>query len=635
MANVKLQWSQIFRLPPLGCFLILFGVTTSVSKAQIPPIEWQNTIGGSNVDYPGLIIPTTDIGNVRGYLVCGHTSSGISGDKTEASLGGDDLWVLKLDSLGNILWQNTIGGSDQDHIGCIDQTFDHGYILGAHSFSGISGDKTEANQGDDDFWIIKLDTAGNIVWQNTIGGSDEDVLTCVEQTSDHGYIIGGDSYSGISGDKTEASRGNSDYWVLKLDSLGNIQWQKTLGGTNYETLAAVHQTLDGGYILGGHSNSGQTGDKTESSQGSIDYWIVKLGAAGNIQWQNTIGGNDLDRLGSVALTMDGGYIIGGFSMSGVSGDKTDPNNGSNDYWPVKLDSAGNIEWQHGMGGSGSDVITSISQTMDGGYMVGGHSSSGVSGNKTEPSQGNFDHWLVKLNTYGDIEDQKVIGGSDQDFHRSITQIAPNEYILVGNSNSGLSGDKTEGSLGTYDYWVIKLGNNPILLPVTWGDIQAEVIDQTVQISWSLPSEINVEKYEVERSTDGIDFLPIVEVLAHNAKGALSYSWIDQNPNRGINYYRIRQVDLDGQYSYSTIVQAAILQTELSLYPNPVKDQFWINAGAVKQLWEVQIFNALGSQVRSSWVTSAKPMDVRGLDRGIYMVRINTDSEVIIKQILVE
>ncbi|MEE9190352.1 MAG: T9SS type A sorting domain-containing protein, partial [Candidatus Neomarinimicrobiota bacterium] len=151
------------------------------------------------------------------------------------------------------------------------------------SNSGISGDKTEASLGGYDYWVVKLDGSGNIIWQNTIGGNLADELFSVQQTNYGGYILGGQSYSSVSGDKMEASLGGYDYWVVKLDGSGNIIWQNTIGGNKWDRLRSVQQTSDGGYILGGYSASDLSGDKTEANQKEPfepiltgDYWIVKL-----------------------------------------------------------------------------------------------------------------------------------------------------------------------------------------------------------------------------------------------------------------------------------------------------------------------------------------------------------------------
>ena len=206
----------------------------------------------------------------NGFIIGGMSISDISGDKVEASIGGFDYWVVKVDSAGVIQWQNTIGGNADDGLSVIKQTLDGGYIIGGASDSGISGDKTENRvgaTGTSDYWVVKLDTLGNIVWQNTIGGSLYDDLTSLEQTNDGGYIVGGISSSGISGDKTESSMGGSDYWIIKLTITGNVEWQNTIGGSANDALYDLHQTMDGGYIVGGSSSSGITGDKTEEMLG--------------------------------------------------------------------------------------------------------------------------------------------------------------------------------------------------------------------------------------------------------------------------------------------------------------------------------------------------------------------------------
>ena len=176
--------------------LIVIIFLTKISLSQAPEIEWQNTIGGTFSDILNSIQPTYD----GGYILGGRSDSGISGDKTDNGNGGMDFWVVKLDSLGNIQWQNTIGGNDADYLYSIEQTIDSGYILGGVSNSGISGDKSESNigfPGSTDFWVVKISSAGIIEWENTIGGSAEDKLTFIHQTSENGFIVGGYSNSPI------------------------------------------------------------------------------------------------------------------------------------------------------------------------------------------------------------------------------------------------------------------------------------------------------------------------------------------------------------------------------------------------------------------------------------------------------
>jgi hypothetical protein len=438
------------------CILIfILSINSSYIFAQ--EIEWQKAIGGSNFDFLNCIQQTSD----GGYILGGTSESNISGDKIENSLGGRDYWIVKIDATGNIQWQNTIGGNNEELLYSIRQTSDGGYILGGKSNSNFSGDKTENCKGDFDYWIVKTDEFGIIQWQNTIGGSAVDELHSIEQTSDGGYILGGVSFSNISADKTENSLGLDDYWIVKTNSSGVIQWQNTIGGSESDILYNIKNTVDGGFILCGYSDSNISGDKIENTNGVYDYWILKTNSVGNIQWQNTIGGSANDELHTIEQTSDGGYILGGISESNISGDKSENCIGAfaiYDYWIVKTDGTGNIIWQNTIGGSASDFLYDIYQTIDGGYLFGGYSNSGISGDKTEVSSF-YDYWILKTDGLGNIQFQNTIGGNKTDLSSAFEQTSDGGYILGGYSDSDLSGDKTEDSLGGGDFWILKLTDN--------------------------------------------------------------------------------------------------------------------------------------------------------------------------------
>lgn len=237
-------------------------------------------------------------------------------------------------------WDIRYGGSDWDELSCLQQTSDGGYILGGHSYSGITGDKTQASKGGRDYWIVKTNQDGVKEWDASFGGDGDDILTWIEQTDDEGFILGGYSWSHAGGDKTEDVRGAADYWIVKIDPDGVKEWDATIGGNGDDWLTALQQTSDGGYILGGFSDSEISGEKTQDSQGDFDYWIVKTNDDGIKQWDVRFGGSDIDRLSAVVKTSDGGYILGGWSTSGISGDKTQSSIGYADYWIVKTDANG-------------------------------------------------------------------------------------------------------------------------------------------------------------------------------------------------------------------------------------------------------------------------------------------------------
>ncbi|MEP7319113.1 MAG: hypothetical protein ABI921_10235, partial [Panacibacter sp.] len=315
--------------------LFIFFITGCIKVFAQPVIKQQTTVGGSSSD----VLYATTLTSDGGVLAGGYSASKKSGDKSQGGKGATDYWIVKLDKKGRKEWDKTIGGSSDDIISSVAQTSDGGYILGGSSLSGISGDKTEANRGMYDYWIVKLDSQRNMEWNKTIGGAYGDNLTTIEQTSDGGYIIFGGSSSNISGEKTDNSRGGADFWLVKITASGVIEWDKTIGGNDADYSYAFEKTADGGYLLGGSSESNISGEKTANSKGQADFWLVKVDAFGNSVWDKTIGGNSSDEMLSFKQTIDGGYILGGSSYSRISGDKTSYNRGFQDYWVVKLDSS--------------------------------------------------------------------------------------------------------------------------------------------------------------------------------------------------------------------------------------------------------------------------------------------------------
>ncbi len=420
-------------------FFILITLYFSYNlQAQTPSIQWQTSLGGSDRDEAYSIRPTAD----GGYIVAG-TSYSTDGD-VSGNHGGSDYWVVKLNASGTIMWQKSLGGSNNENANSIQQTADGGYIVAGHSLSN-DGD-VSGNHGNGDYWVVKLDANGNITWQKSLGGSIVDVANSIQQSNDGGYIVAGYSLS-FDGDLT-SNHGNNDCWVVKLDTAGNISWQRSLGGSGDDIAHSVQQTTDGGYIVAGYSNSND-GDLTTNYGGS-DYWVVKLNSTGNIIWQRSIGGSDQDNAFSIHQTAQGDYIVAGRSYSNdgyVIG-----NHGSSDYWIVALDSVGNVSWQKALGGSTYDAAHSIQSTVDGGYLIGGVSDSDdgdVIGNI-----GGHDYWIVKLNASGNISWQKSLGGTSYDGAECIQQTAEGDYILAGISTS--SDGHITGHHGAEDYWIIKI-----------------------------------------------------------------------------------------------------------------------------------------------------------------------------------
>ena len=347
-----------------------------------------------------------------------------------------------------------MGGTGDDMLGSIQQTTDGGYVVSCNTDSN-DGD-VSGYHGGGDCWIIKLNNSGTIQWQKTLGGINGDSSASIQQTTDGGYIVAGNTNSN-DGD-VSGYHGGGDCWIVKLNNSGIIQWQKTLGGTNSDWSASIQQTTDGGYIVSCNTTSND-GD-VSGYHGGRDCWIVKLNSSGTIQWQKTLGGTYNEQSYNIQQTTDGGYIVGSSTYSNdgdVSG-----YHGGGDCWIVKLNNSGTIQWQKTLGGTGIDVSDeglNIQQTTDGGYVVRSNTYSNdgdVSG-----YHGDWDCWIVKLNNSGTIQWQKTLGGTNGDLSESIQQTTDGGYIVAGLTFSN-DGDVSGHHGGGYgDYWIVKIKDDSL------------------------------------------------------------------------------------------------------------------------------------------------------------------------------
>jgi hypothetical protein len=292
---------------------------------------WTKTFGGSYLDRGWSVQQTTD----SGYIIIGYTDS--------FGAGNGDVWLIKTNSFGDTLWTKTFGGIYSDGGNSVQQTTDGGYIITGYTYSFVSSSS--------DIWLIKTNSTGDTLWTKTFGGNSSDLGKSVQQTTDGGYIITSFTYS--------LGAGNSDIWLIKTNSVGDTLWTKTFGGDTVDGSWSVKQTTDGGYIITGFTSSFGAGES--------DVWLIKTDAVGDTLWTKTFGGNSFDMGNSVQHTTDGGYIIIGYTFSFVTF--------SYDVWLIKTNTFGNTLWTKTIGGSGNDYGNSVVQTIDGGYIITGYTES--------------------------------------------------------------------------------------------------------------------------------------------------------------------------------------------------------------------------------------------------------------------
>ncbi len=281
--------------------VLLVGMLVAILNAgqacAAPSVDvWSKTYGGTNWDKAQALVQTAD----SGYALAGYTGS--------YGAGLYDFWLVKTDTSGNVQWNKTYGGTLQDEAQALVQTADSGYALAGYTYT--------YGAGSEDFWLVKTDLGGDMQWNQTYGGTGEDFAQALVQTDDGGYALAGltDSY-GVG----------FDFWLVKTDSSGNAQWNKTYGGTNADGAWALVKTTDGGYALAGFTNAA-------SIYGiGGDFWLVKTDAAGNAQWNKTYGGTLQDEAYALVQTSDGGYALAG--LTGAGGPDTD-------FWLVKTDANG-------------------------------------------------------------------------------------------------------------------------------------------------------------------------------------------------------------------------------------------------------------------------------------------------------
>jgi hypothetical protein len=384
------------------------------------------TIGGSKNDAFNAVKATLD----GGYIIAGFTQSN-NGDITTKTDTSFDFLISKFSSENTLEWQKTYGGSADDKASAIIQTVDRSFLVLGYSKS--SDLEVSANAGSKDFWLLKLSSAGVVIWEKSFGFSGADYGTSLLATSDGGYLITGvldvSASNGQGTSKSAAIRhSGGDYWAIKTDRTGNLKWSRFFGGSFTEVPLGIVETDDNNFILAGSSDSNDF--NISNSNGSYDFWITKIASNGSLIWEKSFGGSEIDEARGITATNEGDFIIVGDTRS--SDKNVAINNGAADVWILKISRDGDILWEKTIGGSSFDVARGVSRTQDNGFLIAGSSRSLDNGFE---NKGQNDALLLKIDTNGKLLWQKTVGGSEIDFLYAVAELQNKSIIAVGESSS--------------------------------------------------------------------------------------------------------------------------------------------------------------------------------------------------------
>ncbi len=457
-------------------------------KAQPPDTLWTQAFGGADDDLSTHVQVTSD----GGCIVAGYTLSYSAGD-----------WeglLVKTDIAGTEEWTSVIGGNRDDRIHSVRQTVNGEYVFTGFTLSFGAGDK--------DLWMGKTNSSGELLWQVALGGGYDDQGHLISLCDDGGYII--------TGETSSFGPGGRDFWLVKTDASGNVDWDRTFGGPLVDYCHGVEQTYDGGYILIGTTES--------YGAGEYDFWLIKTDAYGNEEWSRTYGGPQDDSAHGVHQTDDGGYILGGCSWSYTAG--------GCDFWLIKTDVTGNEQWSNHFGGYSNDCCYSVQETTDGGYVLAGWSYSF--------GAGECDYWVIKTDFSGDEIWNCTLGGSGLDHGQSIQQTGDGGFVVTGHSTSYGSGGR--------DAWLVKLAGPPVYVVATPQNPPVVIPGSGGQF------EIDVEVGNYSASIQIFDVWADVLLPSGSAFGPLFVrSGVGLLPDESLNRHLIQSVGSGappGEYRYS-------------------------------------------------------------------------------------
>ncbi len=517
-------------------------------------------------------------------------------------------------SAQEVVWQKDIKSSTQDFLSQVTTTIDQQYLITGSSIQSnkLQAESSKQNNGYD-FHLIKLNQQGEEVWEKYFSGQNHDYLSATVTTQDGGFLLAGTSYSGKGLDKKEESKGGSDIWLIRINEFGDELWQKTLGSSSDEEARAVIQTTDLGFFVAGNVTALRQAQDLKG-YGSKDVLITKLDKDGKELSQLILGGKGLDEVEKMIPTRDGGALLGIYSRSSevrVSGSastqagnqrsasstaisqtpKASSNYGEGDYWIVKLDKTGKVEWEKNFGGKGDDHIRTLALTSNG-FIIGGESRSERSGNKTVGIEEGTDLWLIALNERGDEQWQKSYNFKNRDVLMGMSVVGGRMEDGSEKSKGILLGGYTqaEGRIQTDDetFWMLYL-------------------DQNGNEQWRKHVKGESRKKE-ERLSD----------LKLNRDGSIVLAGTSAEELGKENWKIVKLGDRQ--------VDQLIEKYDIKIYPNPVSDYAYIEIGFDFKDADILLYDMSGRQLQSiKTKNKVTKVNTQALVQGAYLVTIKTDT----------
>ncbi len=648
----------------LFIFIILISTTVTTNAQNF---VWAKSLGGSNSDYSASIaIDGTSNVYTTGYFLGTADFNPGAGTANLTATGQSDIFISKLDASGNFLWAKRIGGNSWDDASgiSIDGTgniYVTGHFSGTVDFDPGAGTTNLTSAGAYDIFICKLDAAGNFVWAKRIGNNNGDyswsiVLDAMNNVYITGQFFGTVDFNPNAGTSNMTSAGGYDFFILKLDATGNFVWAKTLGGLNPDVAYAVSVDASGNVFTTGGFNGTVDFDPGASvfalsSAGSEDVFVLKLDALGNFVWAKTFGGINFDSANSISVDGSGNiYTIGTFAGTA----DFDPNaaitnitsSGFYDVFISKLDNTGNFIWAKNLNGIDYEDAFSINTDMTGCVVFSGCFSSTVDFNpgagvyNLTPT-GTQDIFISMLDNAGnfmwavDLKGNNNIGCGI-----SILVDTSNNIYTTGFYSSTVDFNPDAATFnitasGQEDIFIHKMNYVNSQLPIELIFFNVKAIHNKNVLSWTTASEISNDYFTLLKSNTGNNFENIGTVNgAGNSAQTLDYSFEDQNPFNGINYYQLQQTDFNGQSTFSktlSINNSSDGISSIIISPNPANNFIQFSLNQNETVYKITITNAIGKIVLRS--EDQNMIDISHLSKGMYYMKISANEKSVIHKFI--